>query len=501
MNRNRRTTSGHTRLSRQRPIVLLVLAAVLLPLFVACQTVAATGQRRLNLVGERQEIELGREYDASVVATIGEYRDESLNAYVHELGTRIAETTERPHLPWTFRVIEDTAVNAFAVPGGFVYVTRGILPYFENETELIGVLAHEVAHITAMHSVVRLSRLQFGQLGLGLLSALDPENGVLLAVSQLGLEALFLRHSRTDELQADELGVRYMAGVGADPRVLGDVMTMLEDVSRIRGASTLPEWWSTHPTPANRRAAIESHARRLDPATYAPPDREGFLARLDGLIFGENPREGVVYADFYYHPDLRFYFRIPDRWAVINRKDVVLALSPGRDAIVQLSISGEDSADAAMRRFYADPAVSGQYRHVGAPHGVPSVRGEFSATVGADYLRGEIVYAEYGGRVYQILGYANDRDWSTHEASVRRSTGSFAPLTEAGGALHREILQLQPQRVSIVTPTSTMVASEVHRRYSSDIPLREFLLLNRLREDSVVQAGSSVKAVVGSVLR
>ncbi|MGD2068949.1 MAG: M48 family metalloprotease, partial [Gemmatimonadota bacterium] len=191
---------GRTTRHATRSIPLLLLAT----LVAGCARNPATGERQLSLIGERQEIEMGREADQQIVASIGLYDDEALQSYVDGLGQRLAATSERPDLPWTFRVLDDPTVNAFALPGGFVYITRGIMGHLTSEAELVGVLGHEIGHITARHSVNQISKQQLTQLGVGLGMVLVPELQNFGGLASLGIQLLSLKFSRDDENQADE---------------------------------------------------------------------------------------------------------------------------------------------------------------------------------------------------------------------------------------------------------------------------------------------------------
>src|SRR5687768_9342800 len=230
-------------------------AAVSLALISGCATNPATGRRQIMLVGEAQEIAMGQEADQEVASSLGLYPDEALQAYVAGLGKALAATGERPSPPWTFRVVDDPVVNAFALPGGYIYVTRGIMAHLNSEAELAAVLGHEIGHVTARHTANQISKQQVAQLGLAVAMVASSDVGRYAAVAQQGLGALFLKFSRDDERQADELGLRYLQRTDHDPRQMPAVFSMLERVSAADSAGALPEWLATHPSPENRREA------------------------------------------------------------------------------------------------------------------------------------------------------------------------------------------------------------------------------------------------------
>ena len=193
-------------------------------------------------------------------------------------------------------MIDDPVVNAFALPGGFVYVTRGILAHLNNEAELAGVMGHETGHVTAEHSVNQISTQQLMQLGLGVGAMLEPELAAKYGqMASFGLQLLTLKFSRDDEEQADLLGLRYMQKINQDPRQLANVMEMLQRVSKASGGEGggVPEWLSTHPDPGNRRESIEQEiAKGGADLSKTTVNRDQYLSRLDGMTYGENPREG-----------------------------------------------------------------------------------------------------------------------------------------------------------------------------------------------------------------
>ena len=248
-----------------------------------CATNPVTGKRELALVSEAQEIAMGRDADKEVSSAYGLYPDQRLQEYVQALGTRIAAKTERPDLPWTFRVVDDAAVNAFAIPGGFIYVTRGILTHLNSEAELATILGHEIGHVTARHSVNQMSKQQLAQIGLVAGMVLSPQVARFGNLAQTGLGLMFLQFSRSDESQSDELGLKYMTSAGYDPREMVDVFRMLagrEPASRRRPPAAVALQPSRPREPGGVGRQGRGVGQRVRPdgqprAVHAPAGRDG----------------------------------------------------------------------------------------------------------------------------------------------------------------------------------------------------------------------------------
>src|SRR6266511_5677421 len=303
----------------------------------ACATNPATGSRQLMLISESQEISMGREYDQEVAASIGLYPDSGLQRWIQQFGARLAATSERPNLPWTFHVVDDPVVNAFALPGGFIFVTRGILGHLRSEAQLAAVVGHEIGHVTARHTVNQLSKQQLAQVGLTVGSIVSPEFERFGGLASAALGVLFLKYSRDHESQADELGLRYLRRGGYDPREMPDVFTLLDRVSQGSGGGRVPEWLATHPAPANRRERIVQLIAALPrDSSGTTVSREPYLRRLDGLVFGTNPRDGYFKGAQFFHPELKFRLTFPEGWTTSNQPQAVLAVSPRKDAVVEI---------------------------------------------------------------------------------------------------------------------------------------------------------------------
>ena len=460
-----------------------------------CSVNPATGERQLILVSERSEINMGREYDPQIVASMGLYQESGLQEYVQRLGGRLAATSERPNLPWTFRVVDDPVVNAFALPGGFIYVTRGILAHFESEAELAAVLGHEIGHVTARHSVSQMSKQQLMQVGLVIGMVIEPDLAPYAGVATVGLGLLFLKYGRDDERQADDLGLRYMWRGNYDPREMPRVFTMLGRVSAASGGGSVPEWLATHPNPENRQERIEQQIRALpQDLSGTLVNRASYKRRLDGIAFGDNPREGFFQENVFFQPDLRFRLSFPSGWTTSNQKQAVLAVSPRKDAIVQVTLEEQETVDAAARAFLSDEGTSGGPPTRRQVNGLPAVRAGFTARSESGTLAGSVIFVAHGGSVFRLLAYSARESWPAYRAAAERALVSFQRLTD------RIALRVQPLRLSIVTLERAMTVEAFAKQYPSQVSVEMLALINQVERGQTMRAGRLVKRVVGGPL-
>jgi len=467
-------------------------AAAALALAAACATNPATGRSQLSLVSEQQEIGMGRQADREIVSSIGLYEDERLQRYVAGLGARLAGESERPGLPWTFRVVDDSAVNAFALPGGFIYVTRGLMAHMRSEAQLAGVLGHEIGHVTGRHSVNQISKAQLTTLGLGIGMILRPELQDFGGLAEMGLSLLFLKYGRDHEREADLLGVRYMTREGYEPGELRDVFRTLERVGDAAGSRRLPGWLSTHPSAEDRTEHIAAAISELPPGRVGGRvEQDGYLRRLDGVEFGEDPREGYFEGNDFYHPEMRFRLEFPAGWTTANRKEAVGATSPGRDAVVVVTLSRQGAPAAAAREFASQQGVRLGTAQRGQAGGLASLEYEFAAATGQGEVRGVAAFVEHGGRVFQILGYTPAASWSRYDGVLRESVDSFRRLDDS------RYLNVEPKRLDVVALPGRMSLREANERYPSTEPLETVAILNQAEEGDHFPAGALFKRVVG----
>ncbi len=467
------------------------LSAGLLLTAVGCATNPATGKRQLSLVSESQEIQIGKDSDPAITAQMGGlYSDSSLQRYVREVGMKLAALSERPSLPWSYKLLDDDIINAFAIPGGFVYITRGILGYMNSEAELAAVLGHETGHVTARHSAQQITRSELAQLGLGIGSVLSPAIAQYGQVAATGLQLLFLKYSRENEAQADELGFRYMTRVHYDPHGMSDVMRMLQSTEPAGGST--PDWLQTHPDPGNRVQANEQRITeaKTDFSSYAT-NHDAFLQKLDNIVFGSDPRQGYFLGGRFIQPTLKLEITFPAGWQTANTSQAVQAQSQQGDAAMQLTFANASSPADAVQKLQATQGLSVTRTYQDRVNGMDAQFVDFDLQSQNGNLRGSAMYVQIGSSVYEIVGYASPANWSGYSGTVSSALHSFAQVSDA------HLLDVAPDRVQIVRLPHAMTFTEFTQQYPSSVPVDQVRLANQVTQNEQLAAGRLMKRITG----
>jgi predicted Zn-dependent protease len=433
-----------------------------------CATNPATGRHQLSLMSEEQEIQLGQEQDAQVRKEMGVYSDRELQQYVSNVGLKLAQVSERPNLPWHFTVVDVPAVNAFALPGGYIYITRGILPFLDNQAQLAGVLGHEIGHVTARHAAAQYSRSTGAGLGLLLGSIFVPQARPFAQLGQTGLGALFLKYGRDDEAQADGLGVKYAARAGWEPDAVPEMLTTLARIEEASDNKGVPNWLQTHPQAQDRVQRVQAAVDAAETgAPRTPSDRDGYFKRIDGLVYGDNPGQGVVRSSSFQHPNLRFAVDFPSGWDVSNGQTQVVAKEPGAKPLMLLQpvrrALGRTTEEAALRSMRAAGfessaggpiQINGLDAYLGTYHG--SLQDLGRVTIRA----GHIVHDR---DMYLIAGIAPQQDYEPLVPEFEKSIKSFRSLTRG------EAENIHPNRIGLYTARAGDTWQSIAERQSGGL--------------------------------
>ena len=453
-------------------ILSLVISSSGLLLFTGCVTEpnAITGEMGQYGYTWQQELALGASADRQMVSEMGVYQDDQLVKYVEGIGEKVlAESDMRdPSTPelyrnteFVFRVVDSPIVNAFALPGGYVYVTRGLLAHVQNEAQLAVVLGHEITHVAARHASQQALKQQWGQIGL-LAGAVVTEQVLerpqaakqLLDVGGSLFQLLTLKYGRDAERESDLHGVEYAARAGYKTDEAANFFTSLKRISESQGAS-IPSWMSSHPDPGERHLSMIELARSNNPsANYV--GEEAFLQRIDGLPIGNNPRQGFSRNGVFYHPEMRFRFAIPSGWRIKNETAAVYLAEPNNQAAMIFSIAEGNTAEEAARAFVRKQNIQAQGIPVRLNSRHPNYSIESRLGTANGTLELFMSFIEYNGSVYQFIGYAKPANYATYRVSFHGVAASLDHLDD------KAILDVQPTRLKVV-------------KADQDAPFRDFL--------------------------
>jgi predicted Zn-dependent protease len=467
-------------------------------IFSSCATNPVTRQRELTLMSEAQEIAMGREADAQIKAEMGIYDDQALQQYVSRIGQQLARLSERPNLPWQFTVVDQPAINAFALPGGFIYITRGILPFLDDEAELAGVLGHEIGHVTARHSVQQYTRTVGGAVLLGGLGVFVPAARPFGELSQQALGLLLLKYGRDDEIQADGLGARYEATGGWDPEGVPGMLSTLGRLDEAAGdRKGVPNWMSTHPDPLQRVAEVQATVQKLKAGrTDLVTDRDALLQRVDGVIYGDNPSQGVIRASTFLHPPLRFRIDFPAKWEIRNNPQQVVAKAPDADVFMLLQVvskpQGRSVQDVALGSMQ-----SAGFRHVegdrASINGLDAYVGVYEGQIeGLGPVGSRAAHILHDSMYYVVAGIVAPDLFRQADAIFLGSIRSFRALSAS------EAEGIRPLRIDLYVVRSGDTWASLAERSGGAVKPATLAVMNDSTSGSQPRPGARIKIVVES---
>jgi len=483
-----------------KPLSILILTISLVLLIPSCAINPVTGKSELMFMSEEQEIALGMQYDPSVVSTFGIYEDETLYKFIEAKGYEMGKISHRPQLEYHFKILDSPVVNAFAVPGGYIYLTRGILAQFNNEAELMGVLGHEMGHVTARHTAKQQTNQQIGQVLLvgGMIAS--KEIYELAEVAMQGMQLLFLSFSRENEREADRLGVEYSSKIGYDAHKMADFFNVLNKMSMGSSHAGVPTWMSTHPDPGDRFNSVNQTATEWQtklPEQSFSVNSESYLQMLDGLIYGENPRNGFVEKNNFYHPDLKFQFPFPMGWKLVNAPNQVQITPEDKKAAIIVSLSKEETAQAAGQKALKEmelTVIENRNIKVNGHNALRAVSQKVSQnqqTGQQQTIKLLSYFIEKDGFVYNLHGLSSGEDFATYSNAFESTMRNFDSLSD------KTKLNVKPNRLKIIKINSTSVSLENAFKYYK-VPqskYNEMALLNNLELNHTLKRGDLIKVL------
>jgi len=462
-------------------------------LFNQCAKNPVSGNRQLVLMSEAQEIEMGKSADPQIIQQFGLYPDKGLQDFITEKGKKMAAISHRPNIEYHFRVVDSDVLNAFAVPGGYVYFTRGIMAHFNNEAEFAGVLGHEIGHIAARHSVEQQRNQMLGQLGVIASVIIAPELGQFAESAMQGVGLLLLKFGRDAERESDRLGVEYSTKIGYDAEEMAGFFQTLQRKSEASGSQELPGFLSTHPNPGDRFNTVSKLAKEWKQKlnlTNAQENRDTYLKRIEGLIYGEDPQQGYVENNTFYHPVLKMQFPIPQNWQYMNSPTAFQMAPKDGKAMMMLTLAKgstiQEAASGMLQEFKLQAVESKQV----------NVNGLNALAVVADQkqeqqtLRTLSYIIQYNNNIYHLIGVSTIADFNSYANYFSQTMQNFSELTDPSK------LNKKPERVRIKSVGQASTLEQALRNFG--VPNKRFeemAVLNGMKLKDRVAPGSLIKVI------
>ena len=484
---------------RPQKSVIRFTACILIFSLSGCAINPVTGKKEVALMSEQQEIALGAQSDPEIIAEFGLYDNPEFQTFINTHGQEIVKISHRPNIKYQFKVLDSPVVNAFALPGGYVYFTRGIMAYFNNEAAFMGVLGHEIGHITHRHSVEQYSKSTIANVLLvgGLI--VSKELRPFANEAQSAMQLLFLKYSRTNETQADALGAEYSTKIGYDAKKMADFFQTLNSLSDT-GDGKIPTFLSTHPDPLDRFENVNQLATEWQAKVQTPPYKingDAYLHMIDGIIYGEDPRQGYVESGVFYHPGLKFLFPVPSNWDLANSpSQVQMAPSDGKALMIFTLAEGDNLQSAATATASQLQLTVKSSRQV-TVHGLQALE-VLSEQVSSDPSTGEqsvikvkSLYIKMASNIYVFHGVSTPADFPAYEGAFDRTMQGFNELKD------QSKINVQPEHIKVVTVKEEGTLGQALLAYS--IPTtrhRELAIVNGMDITDRVQKGKLIKIAV-----
>ncbi|QMU29343.1 M48 family metalloprotease [Adhaeribacter radiodurans] len=472
----------------------------------SCATNPVTGKKDISFISKQQEIAMGQQADPEVINQFGLYPNKQLQNFINEKGQKMVAVSHRKDLKYEFKIIDSPVINAFAVPGGYVYFTRGIMAHFNNEAQFAGVLGHEIGHIAARHSAQQQSKSMLAQIGLVVGMVISPEFAQFGEQAQQSLALLFLKFGRDDERQSDQLGVEYSTKIGYDAAQMADFFLTLKREQEQSETEPIPDFLSTHPNPADRYETVKELAtewKQKVKTTNLQVNRNNYLKMIDGIVYGEDPRQGFVETYVFYHPELKFQFPVPTGWAYQNSpQQFQMADKDGKAMMALTLVPGKSLEEAAQQLLQKYQLQALESKKV-TVNGLPAFAMVADQKPQQDQqqqqqqqqqqtptIRTLTYLIQYDNNIYSLMGISAATDFENYFSAFKSTMDQFRKLTDPA------IINRQAERVRIKTVAKSGTLSQVLRQYNvPEKRLTEMAILNGMELNESVSAGSLIKVV------
>ncbi len=461
-----------------------------------CALNPVSKQNEFVLMSEAQEIELGRKTDPQIIKEYGYYDDADLQGYLNSICQKLAVVSDRPKLYFRCKITDSPVVNAFALPGGYIYVNRGLLALLNSEAELAGVLGHEMGHVCARHHVRQHTKQGSYQIFSEVVSIFVPETRSISSISDLIALAVIRGFGRENELEADRLGMKYAARAGYDIKALGDFLNILQRMEEESGQTGYHGLFSTHPETERRidrsLMEIEKFGRRQKTAGLISP--EDYKNKINGLLYGLDPREGIVVNSIFRHPDLRFEMTFPSQWEIDNRKTVLGARHPQKKFFIQMrvkSLGEKIDVESLAEKISRD---LGLIKLTGGPVNINGLRAYKGTYRGKEKKLGAILvvagFIILQDKVYKVIGFSKAQEFKEARPYLDKTILSFRELTS------KEAGEFKPNRIRIYTIKAGDTLEKITKKFGRDPhEVKKLAILNNLPAGVPLRVGDKIKII------
>ncbi len=443
-------------------------------------------------MSERQELAMGQASDPQIIAFFGTYNDPSLQKFINEKGQQMVKISDRPKMTYKFAIVDSPVVNAFATPG-YVYFTRGILANFNNEAEFAGVLGHEIGHITARHAVIQQRNSMLGQLGIIAGVILVPELSEFIEPLSAGMQLAMMSFGRDAERQSDRLGVEYSSRIGYDASEMAEFFNTLSRQTQAAGGEKIPEFYSTHPSPEERNITVTKLAEEWKTKlklTDPQINRNSYLKRIDGLILGEDPKQGFVENNSFYHPMMKFQFTIPSNWKLQNTPQQVQMAPENGDALLMLTLAGNGSLEetaSKMLEQYKLTLVESKKERINGLNSILMIADQ-KQEKGTIRVLSSLI--QYDGNIFSLMGISELSKSVNYQSAFLSTIRDFKELTAV------DKLNRKPEVIRIKTVRQPMTVQAAFQNF--DMPANRFeelAILNGMKLNDRLSTGTLIKVV------
>ena len=478
------------------------LLMMIMVIIAACSRNPITGKKEAFVMSEAKEQKLGDQSDPSIVASFGLYPDQKLQKFINTKGQQMARISHRSHLKFNFKILDSPVVNAFALPGGYVYFTRGIMAHFNNEAEFAGVLGHEIGHVSGRHSAKQQRNQIFAQVGLiaGVVLSKKFRNYAESASQGLGL--LMLKNSRGFESQSDEMGVEYSTKIGYDANYMAGFFKTL---NRLSGGSgqRIPTFMSTHPDPLDRYRKVGALAKKEQakyPNKKFKVNRDQYLRMLEGLVYGEDPRQGYVENNVFYHPELKFQFPVPTGWKTANSPQQFQMASKDGKGMMIFTLAPEKTLNEAANNFVTKNKLKKVEENSLTINGFPAKaivteqieqkQDQQGKTHNVATLKIVSYFIKDGSTIYLFHGLSEPSNFISYKNLFRNTMEGFARLTDPSK------INKKPERIHIMTVSKNMNLSQAFREAKIDSKrFEEMAIVNGMELSDKLTRGQLIKVL------